>query len=65
MIEVRVRVDDIPDRLVRDDALGFSDDGDAARLALSAFEHDDVVFELDGQRNVSARDPIHAIGHFL
>ena len=65
MIEVRVCIDDVLDRLVRDDAPGFGEDRDAARLVLSALEHDDVVFEFDGQRHVSTRDSIDAIGHFF
>ena len=65
MIEVRVRVDDVPDWLVRDDALRFGDDRQAARLVLPAFEHDDVVLELDGKRHIAAGDAIDAVGHLF
>ena len=65
VIEVRVRVDDVPDRLVRNHLLGFGDDRDAARFALPAFEHDDVILELDRQRDVAAGDPVDAFGHLL
>ena len=49
MIEVRVRVDDVADRLVRNGLLHFRQDRQAARFVLSAFEHDDVVADLDGE----------------
>ena len=65
VIEVRVRVDDVPDRLVRNHLLGFGDDRDAACFALATFEHDHVLLELDRQRHVAAGDPVHAFGHLL
>ena len=37
----------------------------AARLALRPFEHDHRVLQLDGHRDVAARDAVHAVGELL
>ena len=65
MIEMRVRVDDVADWLVGDDAFGFGDDRQPARFALPAFEHDDVVLEFDRKRDVAAGDAKDAVPELL
>ena len=65
VIEVRVRVHDVLDSFVRDQPLGLCDHGQCARLALPALEHDDVIFELDGERHVAAGDAIDTVGQLL
>ena len=61
VIEMGMRVDEVSDRLVRDDASGFSDDGETASLALPTFEYDDVIAELDCHSGIITRDPIHTV----
>ena len=65
VVEVRVRVDDVADRLVGDDALRLGDDREAARFALPALEHDDVILEFDRERHVAAGDAVDAVGQLL
>ena len=65
MIEVRVRVDQVPDRLVRNGLLRFRDHRQATRLALTAFEHDDVIPHVDGERHIAAGDAVDAVGQLL
>ena len=65
VIEVRVRVDDIADGLVRNDLPRLRQDRLSARLALPALEHEDVVAELDGESDVPARDTVDAVSHLL
>src|SRR5690606_12004378 len=62
---MRVRVPHVPDRLARKEPLRFGDDGKATRFALAAFEHDDVIREFDGERDVAAGDPPDALGELL
>ena len=52
MIEMTVGIDDIPDGLVGNILFGFGDDCIGARLALRAFNDDDVVLEVDCQCGV-------------
>src|SRR5207248_11065034 len=65
MIEVRMRIDDVPDSFVRKQPPGFGEDRQASRFALRAFEHDHVVAELDGHGDVSADDAVHAVGELF
>ena len=55
MIDVAVGVDHVPDRLVRNQPLGFGDDRQRARLVLAAFDQRDVILEVDGDAPRSRR----------
>src|SRR5262245_58650100 len=55
MIRVRVRVEDVANRLVGEQLLRLVDVQLAARDRLTGFEHHHVVLELDEQRVVAAR----------
>ena len=61
MIDMAVRVDDVFDRFVRDQPLRLGDDREPARLALSGLDDGDVIFEVDGDRGVAAREEVHAV----
>ena len=61
VIRVRMRVDDVADRLLREELLHFVDDGLSARDVLPGLDDDDVVLELDGERVVGAVDLVDAI----
>ncbi len=65
VIEVRVCVDDVFDALVRKQLLHFRDHGQSAGFTLSALEHDHVVAELNGQRNIAACHAIDTFGELL
>jgi len=65
MIEMWMRADDVPDAFGREQLPGFGDHGETARFVLPSLEDDDVVFELDGERDVASRDAIDAVGELL
>jgi hypothetical protein len=65
VVEVAVRVDHVADRLVRDEPLRFSDDGQRSWFALSRFDEGDVVLEIDGDDGVPAGDEIDAVTELL
>jgi hypothetical protein len=47
VIEVRVRIDDVFNPLVREQPLGFRNHGQPACFTLPALDNHDVVLELD------------------
>jgi len=53
------------DRLVRNNAPGFSDYRQTTSFVLPAFQHDHVIPELNSQGDVSAGDAIHTFGQFF
>ena len=65
MIEVRMRVDDEADRLVRDRLLGGRHHCQAARVALAALDDQDVIAHVDGERRVVATDLERAFAKLL
>jgi hypothetical protein len=56
MIEVGMRIYDVPDRLVRDQLLRFRDNGIRSSLALGTFDNHNVVLEVDGDGRIPAED---------
>ena len=65
VVEVAVRVDDVSNRLVRNQPLGFGDHRQRPRLALPALDEGDVVLEVHGDHGVAARDQVHAVAELL
>ena len=62
VIEVMVRQHAVANRLVRNHALRLGDDRLRARLVLAGrLEDQDVIVELDGERDVAARDAVDAV----
>ena len=62
---MRVRVDDVPNRLVRDQPLRFGNDGLGASFALRSFDDHDVILELDGEAGVPAKNQVDPFAEFL
>ena len=62
VVEVVMRQHAVTDRLVRNHALRFRDDRLRARVVLPGrLEDQDVIVELDGERDVAARDSVDAV----
>ena len=62
VIEVMVRQHAVANRLTRNDALRFGEDGLRARFVLTGrLEDQDVIGELDGEGDVTARDAVDAV----
>src|SRR5213593_2035962 len=62
MIGVGVRIDDVLDRLIRDDLLGFGKDGCRGGFVLRSFDQNNMIFELDSHASVTAGNQVHAFG---
>ena len=56
VVEVRMGVDDETDRLVRNGLLGCSHHRHAASVVLTAFDDEDVIPHVDGQRRIVPAD---------
>ena len=65
VVEVRMRVHDEAHGLARDDFLGCRHDRLATRIALAAFDHEDVVAHVDGERRVVAPDLVDALTNLI
>src|SRR5207244_13468010 len=65
MIDMRVRVDDVGNRLVGNQPLRFGDDRLAARLALSALDDRDVILEVDRDSGIAAENQVHTVAQLL
>ena len=65
VIEVRMGVDDVADRLARDDLLRRLHDRDRSRFALRRVNDDDVIAEFDDDALRAAGHDPDAIGHLL
>ena len=66
VIEVHMRVDHEPDRLVRDHLLHFGEHDLRPRFVLRPFDDDDVIAHVGGKAVMrSARNPEESIGHLL
>jgi hypothetical protein len=54
MIDMAMGVDDVFDRLVGEQPLGFGNNGERTRLVLARFDQRDVILEIDGDDGVAA-----------
>ena len=65
MVEVMMRVDQVPDRFARNRPLHRVDHGHRSRFGLRRVDDDDVVFHLDGDALGGALDHPDAVGDLL
>ena len=65
MIDMAMGVDQVLDRLVGNQTLGFGDDGQRARLVLPRLDERDVVLEIDCDHGVAAGDQVDAVTELL
>jgi hypothetical protein len=66
VIEVHVRIDDEPYRLVRDHLLDLGKNDLGSRFVLRPFDDDDVIAHVGGKAVMrAAGDPEEPVGHLL
>ena len=62
VIEMLVRIHHVPDRLVRNQPFRLGDDRAGPLFALRAFNHHDVVLEINRQARIPAENQVDAVG---